>query len=390
MNTTLIQTWTIGEICKGFQYNEYEGKGLYGLSGKLTIQPEYQRHYLYAENGGKREVDVIQSVLNGYPLGLIYFTKTADGRYEVLDGQQRITALGRYLTEKFAWIDESGRPWYFTAMDKDLQAKILRTTLLVYVCEGTEREIKDWFRTINITGLPLNAQEILNAVYSGPFVTAAKEEFSNSNNGQMVKWSHYVAGSPKRQDYLATALDWVSRGQAEQYLAMHRYESSIQEMKTYFRSVIDWVTGVFDFAPEKEMCGLPWGELYEKYHKNAYDPAAIAATVKRLYEDFFVKEKRGIYEYVLGGCQEPRLLNVRVFDEPTKKAIYAEQTAKAEGKGISNCPYCAIGHDANRTRIWKLTEMDADHVTAWSKGGGTDIGNCQMLCKTHNRAKGNR
>ena len=390
MNTTLIQDWTIGEICKGFQYNEYEGKGLYGLSGKLTIQPEYQRHYLYAENGGKREVDVIQSVLNGYPLGLIYFTKTADGRYEVLDGQQRITALGRFLTEKFAWIDESRRPWYFTAMDKDLQAKILRTTLLVYVCEGTEREIKDWFRTINITGLPLNAQEILNAVYSGPFVTAAKEEFSNSNNGQMVKWSHFVAGSPKRQDYLAAALDWVSRGHAEQYLAMHRYENSIQEMKTYFRSVIDWLTGVFDFAPEKEMCGLPWGELYEKYHKNAYDPAAIAATVKRLYEDFFVKEKRGIYEYVLGGCQEPRLLNVRVFDEPTKKTVYADQTAKAEVKGISNCPYCAIGHDANRTRIWKLAEMDADHVAAWSKGGSTDIGNCQMLCKTHNRAKGNR
>ena len=390
MNTTLIQSWTVGDICKGFQYNEYEGKGLYGLSGKLTIQPEYQRHYLYAENGGKREVDVIRSVLNGYPLGLIYFTKTAEGRYEVLDGQQRITALGRFLTEKFAWIDESGRPWYFTAMDKDLQAKILGTTLLVYVCEGTEREIKDWFRTINITGLPLNAQEILNAVYSGPFVTAAKEEFSNSNNGQMVKWSHYVAGSPKRQDYLATALDWVSRDQAEQYLAMHRYENSIQEMKTYFRSVIDWVTGVFDFAPEKEMCGLPWGELYEKYHKNAYDPAAVAATVKRLYEDFFVKEKRGIYEYVLGGCQEPRLLNVRVFDEPTKKTVYADQTAKAEVKGISNCPYCAIGHDANRTRIWKLAEMDADHVAAWSKGGSTDIGNCQMLCKTHNRAKGNR
>ena len=390
MNTTLIQTWTIGEICKGFQYNEYEGKGLYGLSGKLTIQPEYQRHYLYAENGGKREVDVIRSVLNGYPLGLIYFTKTADGRYEVLDGQQRITALGRFLTEKFAWIDDSGRPWYFTAMDKDLQAKILGTTLLVYVCEGTEREIQDWFRTINITGLPLNAQEILNAVYSGPFVTAAKEEFSNANNGQVVKWSHYVAGSPKRQDYLATALDWVSRGHAEEYLAKHRYEDSIQEMKMYFRSVIDWVTGVFDFAPEKEMCGLPWGELYEKYHKNAYDPAAVAATVKRLYEDFFVKEKRGIFEYVLGGCQEPRLLNVRVFDEPTKKAVYADQTAKADEKGISNCPYCAIGHDANRSRIWKLAEMDADHVTAWSKGGGTDIGNCQMLCKTHNRAKGNR
>lgn len=173
-------------------------------------------------------------------------------------------------------------------------------------------------------------------------------------------------------------------------MAKFRYDNSIQELKAYFTSVIGWVTATFDFSPEKEMCGLPWGELYEKYHKNAYDPAAIAATVKRLYEDFFVKEKRGIYEYVLGGCEEPRLLNVRVFDEPTKKSVYADQTAKAEEKCISNCPYCAIGHDANRTRIWKLAEMDADHVTAWSKGGETSIENCQMLCRTHNRSKGNR
>ena len=339
MNTTLIQSWTVGDICKGFQYNEYEGKGLYGLSGKLTIQPEYQRHYLYAENGGKREVDVIRSVLSGYPLGLLYFTKIGEDRYEVLDGQQRITALGRFLTEKFAWIDGDGRPWYFTAMDKDLQAKILGTTLLVYVCEGSEKDIKDWFRTINITGLPLNAQEILNAVYSGPFVSAAKEEFSNTNNGQMVKWSHYVAGSPKRQDYLATALEWVSRGHAEEYLAQHRYDDSIKEMKAYFSSVIDWVTGVFDFAPEKEMCGLPWGELYEKYHKNAYDPAAVAEEVKRLYEDFFVKEKRGIYEYVLGGCQEPRLclrradeaLRVRVADEGGRSRVRVELPALRHG-----------------------------------------------------------
>ena len=390
MNTTLIQSWTVGDICKGFQYNEYEGKGLYGLSGKLTIQPEYQRHYLYAENGGKREVDVIRSVLSGYPLGLLYFTKIGEDRYEVLDGQQRITALGRFLTEKFAWIDDSGRPWYFTALDKDLQEKILSTSLLVYVCSGTEKEIKDWFRTINISGVPLNPQEILNAVYSGPFVSAAKEEFSNTNNGQMVKWSHYVAGNPKRQDYLATALEWVSRGHAEEYLAQHRYDDSIKEMKAYFSSVIDWVTGVFDFAPEKEMCGLPWGELYEKYHKNAYDPAAVAEEVKRLYEDFFVKEKRGIYEYVLGGCQEPRLLNVRVFAEPTKRTVYASQTKAAEAASVSNCPLCAMEVGSNRTRMWKLSEMDADHVTAWSKGGETSIENCQMLCRTHNRAKGNR
>ena len=390
MNTKLIQDWTIGEICKGFQYNEYEGKGLYGLSGKLTIQPEYQRHYLYAESGGKREVDVIRSVMNGYPLGLLYFTKVGEGRYEVLDGQQRITALGRFLTEKFAWIDDSGRPWYFTALDKDLQEKILSTSLLVYVCSGTEKEIKDWFRTINISGVPLNPQEILNAVYSGPFVSAAKEEFSNTNNGQMVKWSHYVAGNPKRQDYLATALDWVSRGNAEEYLAKHRYDTGIQELKAYFTSVIDWITATFDFAPEKEMCGQPWGELYERFHKTAYDPAAVAAEVRRLYEDFFVKDKRGIFEYILGGSTEPRLLNVRIFDEPTKRSVFASQTKAAEAAGESNCPLCALEKTANRTRMWKLSEMDADHVTAWSKGGETSIENCQMLCRTHNRAKGNR
>ena len=204
------------------------------------------------------------------------------------------------------------------------------------------------------------------------------------------KWSCFISGTAKRQDFLAAALDWVSRGHTEDYMAAHRYDDSIQEMKAYFTSVIDWVTSVFDIAPEKEMCSLKWGELYEKYHKNAYDPAAVADKVRELYESFYVKEKKGIFEYILGSCQEPRLLNVRVFDEPTKKAIYAKQTAAAETAGVSNCPYCAIGHDANRTRIWKLSEMDADHVTAWSRGGETDIANCQMLCKTHNRAKGNR
>ncbi len=390
MEAKLYLDWTIGDICKGFQYNEYEGKGLYGLSGRLTIQPEFQRHYLYAENGGKKEIDVIQSVLNGYPLGLIYFSKVGEDRYEVLDGQQRITSLGRFITEKFAWIDKDGKPWYFTAFNKDEQEKFLNTKLLIYVCEGTEKEIKDWFRTINIVGIPLNAQETLNAIYSGPFVTKAKEEFSNSNNSNINKWSHFIPGTAKRQDYLAAALDWVSKGNTEAYMAAHRYDTDITELKAYFTSVIDWIVSVFDMAPEKEMCGLKWGELYEKYHQKGYNPEEVAAKVKELYESFYVKEKKGIYEYILGGCQEPRLLNVRVFDEPTKKTVYLQQTNAAEAEGISNCPLCAIGHDANRTRIWKLIEMDADHVTAWSKGGETSIENCQMLCKTHNRAKGNR
>ena len=390
MIATLVTTWTIGDICQGFQYNEYEGKGLYGLSGKLTIQPEFQRHYLYAENGGKKEVDVIQSVRNGYPLGLIYFSKVGEDRYEVLDGQQRITSLGRFITEKFAWIDQDGKPWYFTALNKDEQEKFLGTKLLIYVCEGTEKEIKDWFRTINIVGIPLNEQETLNAVYSGPFVTKAKEEFSNSNNTNINKWCHFIPGTAKRQDYLAAALDWVSKGHVEEYMAAHRFDEDINQLKAYFTSVIDWITSVFDFTPEREMCGLRWGELYERFHKTAYNPEDVSARARELYESYYVKEKKGIYEYILDGCQNTRLLNVRVFDEPTKKAVYALQTVLAKEKGESNCPLCAIGHDANHTKIWDLKDMDADHVTAWSKGGSTDIDNCQMLCKTHNRAKGNR
>lgn len=395
MKPTLITNWTIGDICKGFQYNEYEGKGLYGLSGKLTIQPEFQRHYLYAENGGKKEVDVIQSVRNGYPLGLIYFSKVGEDKYEVLDGQQRITSLGRFITEKFAWIDADGRPWYFTALNKDEQEKFLNTPLLIYVCEGTEKEIKDWFRTINIVGIPLNIQETLNAVYSGPFVSKAKEEFSNSNNTNINKWSCFIPGTAKRQDFLHTALAWISKDtgdnkRIEDYMAAHRFDNDITELKAYFTSVIDWITSVFDFNPEKEMCGLKWGELYERYHNTPYNPMEVAQKVRELYESFYVKEKKGIYEYILDGCQNTKLLNVRVFDEPTKKAVYAQQTATAKAEGISNCPLCAIGHDANHTKIWDLKDMDADHVTAWSKGGSTDIENCQMLCKTHNRAKGNR
>ena len=380
--------YTVEEICKGFTYNEAEGKGLFGLSGKLTIQPEYQRNYLYAEQNGSREIAVIESVLKGYPIGLLYFNRVDENHLEVLDGQQRITSLGRFLTRKFAVII-NGMEQYFDYMPEDLKKKILETELLVYECEGTESEIKEWFKTINIVGLPLEEQEILNAVYCGSFVTLAKEVFSNSQNANINKWAAFLRGNVKRQAYLHTALEWVSKGNVSGYMSLHRDDDNIREMQTYFDSVIDWASGVFTNI-EKEMCGLPWGELYEKYHKQPYDPAQVAAKQRELYEDFYVKNKKGIYEYILGGCQDTRLLEVRCFDEPTKKSVYAQQTAEAQSQEISNCPLCALGHDANRTRIWKLTEMDADHVTAWSKGGATDISNCQMLCQTHNRAKGNR
>lgn len=380
--------YTVEEICKGFTFNEAEGKGLFGLSGRLTIQPEYQRNYLYAEQNGAREMAVVESVLKGYPIGLLYFNRVDDTHLEVLDGQQRITSLGRFLTRKFA-IQINGMEQYFDYMAEDLKEKILKTELLVYECEGTESEIKEWFKTINITGLPLEEQEILNAVYCGSFVTLAKEVFSNSQNANVNKWAAFLRGNVKRQAYLHTALQWVSRGNVSGYMSLHRNDDNIREMQTYFDSVIDWASGVFTNI-EKEMCGLPWGELYEKYHKQPYDPAQVAAKQRELYEDYYVKNKKGIYEFILGGCQETRLLEVRCFDEPTKKSVYSRQTAEAQAKGLSNCPHCAMSNGANSTKIWKLSEMDADHVTAWSKGGATDIKNCQMLCQTHNRAKGNK
>jgi len=386
MQTTLKQ-YTVKQIVDGFVYNELEGKGLFGLSGKLTIQPEYQRNYIYAD--GKKDVAVIESLLKGYPIGLIYFNKVSADNLEVLDGQQRITSIGRFVSGKFAIKDDNGMEQYFDAIAADKQAKIINTELLIYECEGTESEIKEWFKTINIAGIPLNTQELLNAVYSGPFVTLGKEEFSNSQNANIQKWSAYISGSANRQDFWARALDWVSKGEIGDYMSQHRNQTDITELKTYFNSVIDWVSGVFT-GVESEMRGLEWGRLYETYHKQAYDPAAVAAEVKKLYGDSYVKNRKGIFEYILGGSADTRLLDVRIFDDVIKKPVYAAQTAAAEAKGESNCPLCAIGHDANKHKLWKLDEMDADHVAAWSKGGATSAENCQMLCKTHNRAKGNR
>ena len=387
---TELKKYKVTEIVDGFVYNALEDRGLFGLSGKLTIQPEYQRNYIYAKEG--KEAPVIESVLKGYPLGLIYFNEVTKDKLEILDGQQRVTSIGRFVTGKFAIKDENGNEQIFSSLPADKRSKIMDSELLVYHCKGEESEIKDWFKIINIVGIPLNDQEMLNAVYSGPFVTLAKEKFSNSGNAQIQKWQAYIKGSAHRQDYLSTALSWVAASKGldtEGYMAIHRKDTNIEELVTYFETVIDWVSGVFSDV-EKEMCGIKWGYLYETYHKKSYDPEKVSEKVKKLYEDIFVIKKSGIFEYILGGESDTKLLDIRVFDDATKQSVYRKQTSKAESNRISNCPLCAIGHDANNSKIWALKEMDADHVTAWSKGGKTDIGNCEMLCKTHNQAKGNR
>ena len=388
MKTTLVK-YSVQEITNGFVYNEFEGKGLFGLSGKLTIQPEYQRSYIYAD--GKHDVQVIHSILKTYPLGLIYFNKLDSENFEVLDGQQRITSIGRFVTDKFAIKDSNGMEQYFSGLATDLQQVVLNTELLVYECEGTESEIKEWFKTINIVGIPLNDQELLNSVYSGPFVTLGKSEFSSSQNSNIQKWSAFISGVANRQDYWERALEWVCKDKSKigGYMASHRFDNEISEVQKYFQSVLDWIPSVFSEI-RAEMKGLEWGRLYELYRKTAYDPSKVNQKVHELYADPYVSSRKGIFEFVLGGEKNFKLLELRLFNEATRQSVYQDQLRVAKEKKESNCPLCAIGHDSNKSKIWKITEMDADHVTPWTKGGTSATENCQMLCKTHNRAKGNR
>ena len=223
-------------------------------------------------------------------------------------------------------------------------------------------------------------------------MTLAREEFSNRQNANIQKWGAYISGSVHRQDFLERAVEWVSQSNGitiEGYMSEHRRDDKITELKKYFNSVIDWVSSVFTDV-EIEMRGLEWGRLYEEYHKKSYNPSKVSAEVHNLYGDPYIKNRRGIFEYILGGSVDTKLLDVRVFDEATKRSVYAKQTKEDETKEKSNCSLCAVGHDANKSKIWSFGEMEADHVSAWSKGGKTTSKNCEMLCKTHNRAKGNR
>ena len=388
MNTKLHTEWTVADICKGFIFDQNENKGLYGLNGQLVIQPEYQRNYIYGD--GKRDVAVVESLLNKYPIGLLYFVKNPDGKYEVLDGQQRITSFARFVNRSWPFaVERNGKPRYFDSLDQEDKDLLLNTELTIYVCEGTAAEIQQWFETINIAGVPLVKQELRNAAYHGPFVTLARAQFSNSGNANMNRWKTYVKGDPKRQAILETALDWVSDGQIDNYMAQHRYDDNINEIKNNFDTVIDWIDSICDYTGS-EMCGQEWGRLYKTYHTTAYDKDKVTERIEDLIEDPQVTNNRGIIEYVLGGETDTKLLNVRVFDERTKKAAYQKQTREAKQKGVSNCPHCAQGNDNNKTRIYQYKEMDGDHVTAWTKGGATDIDNCTMLCRVHNQIKGNK
>ena len=385
MQTTL-QTYKIRDLVKGFQFSKAENKALQGLSGQLIIQPEYQRNYLYGAD--KRDEKVIQSVLQGCPLGMLYFVRVKPegqpGSLEVLDGQQRLTSLGLFSQGR---IHVEGR--LFDSLNADQQERFYDFELPAYVCQGDEEEIKRWFELINTEGLPLKPQEITNAVYSGPFISAARERLSNPHGASasdITKRTSLIKDPLERQGHLAAALDWISDGNVRDYLGTNRTKAEhVPQLISHFETVVDWATTLFDTTEGSSAKGVDWGDLHKRFKDNAYDPEATRAKASDLLGDGRIVNRKKVYEYVLGGCTDHKLLNPRCFSEHIRKTAYNRQTQEAKQDGRSNCPECA---KQGKNTIYKLAEMDADHITAWIHNGPTDLDNCQMLCRSCNRSKG--
>lgn len=368
-------------------YEDNDDLGVQAYGGNLDVRPPYQREFVYKDQ--QRDA-VLETLRKDFPLNVMYWAVQSDGHFEVIDGQQRTISICQYVEGDFS-IEIGGHQLAFHNLQVDQQKQILDYELMVYLCEGTESEKLDWFKTINIAGVKLTDQELRNAVYHGPFVSAAKKYFSKNGCPAYSIASDYIPSSlsPIRQEYLEMAIEWLNAGKVDEYMRDHQHDTNANELWLFFKGVIDWISVTF---PKKrsQMKSAKWGPLYNDYKDAKLDPIALEERVAALMADTDVRKKTAIYEYLLGGESDTRLLEVRVFEEKTKLAAYGKQTRAAEAAGVSNCPTCATSGNNKATRIYELSEMDADHVMAWSKGGATDLANCEMLCVPHNRAKGNR
>lgn len=357
----------VADLVNGYVNEEEEGVRGYG--GKLDIRPPYQREFVYES---EQEQAVIHTVLNAFPLNSIYWAVREDGTYEVIDGQQRILSICRYVAGKYAYKGKAKDPFYFENLPDDLQRTILDYELTVYFCGGTDSEKLDWFRVINIAGKPLTQQELRNAVYHGPWLADAKRYFSKGNCAGYNLAKDYVSADVKRQGLLELAIKWVSGGNIEQYMAEHQKDQTAYELWNHFTSVINWVKAVFKVTRPKLMKSVPWGSLYAQFKGRQFNPDALEKRIVELLKDDEVEKKSGIYEYVLTG--QEKYLHLRAFLPNDIETAYAQQ------EGV--CPYCG--------ERFELEEMEADHKTPWSKGGKTTPDNLQMLCRECNRRKGNR
>lgn len=354
---------TVGEVCEGY-FNDAE-EGVVGYDERLDIRPRYQREFVYKD--AQRD-EVIRTIKRGLPLNVIYWCKTGDDTYEVLDGQQRTISFCEYVDGSFS-VDDL----YFSNLPSDIQQQILDYELLVYVCDGTDSEKLEWFKIINIAGEKLTDQELRNAVYAGSWTSDAKRYFSKTGCAANTLAGDYLKGSSIRQEYLETALSWAAAAEGktiEQYMGEHQHDHTAQALWSYFRSVIDWVKAIFPKYRNK-MKGLPWGLFYNDHHtRTDLDPVALETRVAELFADEDVQKQAGIYEYVLTG--DERCLNIRTFDQREKWITYERQGYK--------CAMCG--------EPFEFAEMHGDHIVPWSKGGQTVLANCQMLCRDCNLSKG--
>lgn len=370
---TTRQNITIRQLFDGYQDHNWEG--VVGFNGKLDIRPKYQREFIYDD---ERQRKVIDTVIHERPLNIMYWVINGD-HFDLLDGQQRTLSICRYLDHQFAIVNQNGEKMYFDTLPENEQEQILNYPLEICICDGTENEIYDWFRTININGLALNEQEMLNATYTGEWLTDARRYFSKPNCAAYNLGKDYLKGSVERQEYLAKVLKWASKGDVKEYMAQHRRDTDASALWSYFEDIIAWVRSVFPIY-RSEMKGLDWGRFYDDFKGQAFDASELEERVKSLMTDDEVQSKPGIYEYVLYG--QEKSLNLRTFDNATKRTVYERQ-----GK---HCPYCDKEQDGEHIgEEYELEEMEGDHIVPWSKGGKTTIENCQMLCKRHNNLKSN-
>ena len=353
---------TIQELSDGFEDNNEDG--VVGFGGKLDIRPPYQREFIYKD---KQRDAVINTITKNFPLNVMYWAVREDGTFEVIDGQQRTISICQYIDGDFAFQNR-----YFHNLKADEKEKILNYTLMVYVCSGTESEKLEWFKTINIAGEKLTEQELRNAVYTGSWVSDAKRYFSKSGCVAYNIGSDYLNGTPIRQEFLETAIDWISEGKIENYMATHQHDPNATALWLYFQSVITWVNATFTVKRKKFMKGIQWGLFYNKYKDVVFDTKAIEEETARLIADDEVEKKSGIYAYIL--TKDERYLGIRTFSDSVKQKVYENQ------KGI--CPICKNHFD--------ISEMEGDHITPWVEGGKTIEENCQMLCKDDNRRKSSK
>lgn len=358
---------TIGELTEGYADNSATEEGIVGYGGRLNIRPKYQREFVYDE---KKRNAVMETVWKGFPLNVMYWVRNEDGNFELLDGQQRTISICQYVWGEYM-MHLDGNLAGFGNLTQGQKKRILDYPLQIYICEGTAEEQLDWFRVINIAGERLTDQELRNAIYSGPWVTQAKRRFSKTGCVAYQLGKDYMNGSPIRQAYLETVLKWISGGKIDQYMAEHQHDEDCDELWQYYQDVVHWVNSHFT-ETRKEMKGVQWGEMYNLHRDDPYKESKLRQRVKELMKDSDVKNKSGIYWYVLDG--DERHLDIRAFDQNMRREVYERQ------QGI--CPVCG--------KHFEEIEMEADHITPWCQGGRTVADNCQMLCRKCNREKGGK